>query len=62
MLELNRTAVSAPTIDLGEVLAGGDGRSPAPRRRDGRLLAQMAAARARRITPPVRSLPRRGGY
>ncbi|MFI9249368.1 hypothetical protein [Streptomyces sp. NPDC053069] len=35
---------------------------PAPRRRDGQQLARMAAARARRITPPVRSLPRRAGY
>ena len=62
----HRPAVFAPTAGLGEVLAARDDSSPAPvpapRRRDGQQLARMAAARARRITPPVRSLPRRGGY
>ncbi|MEU5608036.1 hypothetical protein AB0H03_04655 [Streptomyces sparsogenes] len=70
MRELPRTAVPSPvtavSLGLGEVLAGSDGGSPAPppasRRRDGQRLARMAAARARRVTPPLRSLPRRGGY
>ncbi|MFF3784193.1 hypothetical protein [Streptomyces sp. NPDC001933] len=76
MPELNRTASTTPAFDidlavgLGEFLTGRDGHSPVPspapsptpRRRDGRLLAQMAAARARRNTPSTRNLPRRGGY
>ncbi|KMS69695.1 hypothetical protein ACM01_33890 [Streptomyces viridochromogenes] len=60
----------ALTADLGEVLAGRTGSGPvltpaavpAPRRPDRQQLARTAAARARRITPSVRSLPRRGGY
>ncbi|MFJ2589160.1 hypothetical protein [Streptomyces sp. NPDC087538] len=66
----NRTATTTPAldsaVDLGEFLTGRDDHSPvpspAPRRRDGRLLARMAAARARRNTPSTRNLPRRGGY
>ncbi|MER5612280.1 hypothetical protein [Streptomyces sp. NPDC002215] len=76
MPELDRTASITPAldidlaVDLGEFLTGRDGHSPVPspaprptpRRRDGRLLARMAAARVRRNTLPTRNLPRRGGY
>ncbi|MET7273194.1 hypothetical protein ABZS59_18710 [Streptomyces flaveolus] len=61
-----RTSVVAPTAGLGKLLAARDSGSPAPvpasRRRDGQQHARTAATRARRITPSVRSLPRRSGY
>ncbi|PNE40579.1 hypothetical protein [Streptomyces noursei] len=59
MLELN-CAACAPTTGLGEVLAGQAGSSATSHRRDGQQLAWISGAR--RITPPVRSLPRRGSY
>ncbi|MEU0075080.1 hypothetical protein ABZ027_36935 [Streptomyces sp. NPDC006332] len=64
----------ALTAGLGELLArrAGSGPAPvpaqisapipAPRRRDRQQLARTAPAGARRTTPPVRNLPRRGGY
>ncbi|MEU6099938.1 hypothetical protein [Streptomyces flaveolus] len=62
----HRTSADVPTAGLGKLLAGQDGGSPAPtpapRRRDGQQYARTAATRARRTTPPFRSLPRRSGY
>ncbi|WP_030683590.1 hypothetical protein [Streptomyces cellulosae] len=66
MSEPHRTLVGIPVIDLLTAPTGSGGGtaapSPASRRGDGRLLAQMASARSRRLPPPARSLPRRGGY
>ncbi|MFJ8852587.1 hypothetical protein [Streptomyces sp. NPDC102437] len=70
MPEPNRTASTTPVldiclaVDLGEFCPGVTAPAPgaAPRRREGWLLARMAAARARRSTPSTHNLPRRGGY
>lgn len=64
MREASYASYAPLAAGLDEVLAGRTGSSPipAPRRRDRQQPARTAAARARRITPPVRSLPRRGGY
>ncbi|GGQ77007.1 hypothetical protein [Streptomyces flaveolus] len=61
-----RISAVAPTTGLGKLLAARDSGSPASvpasRRRDGQQHSRTAATRARRVTPPVRSLPRRSGY
>ncbi|MFF9453953.1 hypothetical protein [Streptomyces flaveolus] len=66
MRALHRTSAVAPTVGLGKLSAVQDGGSLAPipvsRRRDRQQHVRTAATRARRIAPPVRSLPRRGGY
>jgi hypothetical protein len=50
------------TLAIGPTLAGRDGRTPAPPRGDRRPPVQTPTARARRVPPPARNLPRRSGY
>ncbi|MEV0375092.1 hypothetical protein AB0I10_35870 [Streptomyces sp. NPDC050636] len=62
MPEPRLTSLRIPAADTGPTLAERDGRTPAPARGNRRPPVQAPPARARRIPPPVRNLPRRSGY
>ncbi|MGW1378185.1 hypothetical protein ACWD6P_28470 [Streptomyces sp. NPDC002446] len=62
MPEPHLTSLCIPAVNIGPALAERDGRTPAPPRGDRRPPVQASPARARRVPPPVRNLPRRSGY
>ncbi len=62
LASLHVTSLRIPAVNLDSTVAERDGDAPAPPRSDRRPPVQARPARARRVPPPVRNLPRRSGY
>ncbi|MFI9587061.1 hypothetical protein ACIHCQ_35790 [Streptomyces sp. NPDC052236] len=56
------TSLRIPAVGISLTPAERDGLTPAPPRGDRRPPVQTPPARARRVSPPVRNLPRHSGY